>query len=103
MAVWSFRKPVPRHAKFFEKLQEHVPQVSHHRHDIDWASPNCYKHGQEKGIKVSLDPADELIETANGRKFQTILADPPWRFMNRTGRWHLSIGASVVTARWNCR
>lgn len=32
------------------------------------------------------DPAEELIATANGRKFQTILADPPWRFSNRTGK-----------------
>ena len=35
---------------------------------------------------MSLNPADELIATANGLKFQTILADPPWRFMNRTGK-----------------
>lgn len=32
------------------------------------------------------DPAQDLIETANGQKFQTILADPPWRFTNRTGK-----------------
>ncbi len=32
------------------------------------------------------DSARDLIETANGRKFQTILADPPWRFANRTGK-----------------
>ena len=32
------------------------------------------------------DPACDLRETADGRKFQTILADPPWRFMNRTGK-----------------
>ena len=32
------------------------------------------------------DPAAELLEAANGRKFATILADPPWRFTNRTGK-----------------
>ena len=32
------------------------------------------------------DAANDLIATANGRKFQTILADPPWRFANRTGK-----------------
>lgn len=32
------------------------------------------------------DPARELIETANGRRFSAVLADPPWRFSNRTGK-----------------
>lgn len=32
------------------------------------------------------DPARELIETVNGRRFSAILADPPWRFTNRTGK-----------------
>jgi N6-adenosine-specific RNA methylase IME4 len=27
-----------------------------------------------------------LLKTANGEKFGTILADPPWRFSNRTGK-----------------
>ena len=35
---------------------------------------------------MALSPARDLIETANGRKFHTILADPPWRFANRTGK-----------------
>lgn len=29
---------------------------------------------------------ENLLETCNGAKFQTILADPPWRFQNRTGK-----------------
>src|SRR5579863_4664744 len=28
----------------------------------------------------------ELIESANGRRFATILADPPWQFTNKTGK-----------------
>jgi len=32
------------------------------------------------------DPAAELMDFASGRKFATILADPPWRFTNRTGK-----------------
>lgn len=32
------------------------------------------------------NPAQELKEAANGQKFRTILADPPWRFANRTGK-----------------
>ena len=35
---------------------------------------------------MAPNPARDLIETANGRKFHTILADPPWRFANRTGK-----------------
>lgn len=32
------------------------------------------------------DAADELLGFAAGRKFATVLADPPWQFMNRTGK-----------------
>lgn len=31
-------------------------------------------------------PASELLDFAAGRRFGTILADPPWRFVNRTGK-----------------
>lgn len=30
--------------------------------------------------------ADNLLEFASGNLYSTILADPPWRFMNRTGK-----------------
>ena len=30
--------------------------------------------------------AIDLISCARGRKFGTILADPPWQFQNRTGK-----------------
>ena len=30
--------------------------------------------------------ADELLAFAGKKKFGTILADPPWRFINRTGK-----------------
>ncbi|WP_339933322.1 MT-A70 family methyltransferase [uncultured Brevundimonas sp.] len=32
------------------------------------------------------DPNENLRAFANGRKFRTILADPPWQFQNRTGK-----------------
>lgn len=35
---------------------------------------------------MTIRPNDELLSTANGKKFRTILADPPWRFTNRTGK-----------------
>ena len=28
----------------------------------------------------------DLLRVADGRRFATVLADPPWRFMNRTGK-----------------
>jgi len=31
-------------------------------------------------------PADELRRIAAGKRFHTVLADPPWRFENRTGK-----------------
>jgi len=30
--------------------------------------------------------SDDLLSFASGRQFATILADPPWQFMNRTGK-----------------
>lgn len=35
---------------------------------------------------MELDPAHDLMKAANGARFHTILADPPWRFANRTGK-----------------
>jgi N6-adenosine-specific RNA methylase IME4 len=31
-------------------------------------------------------PADDLLDFAAGRRFATVLVDPPWRFENRTGK-----------------
>jgi N6-adenosine-specific RNA methylase IME4 len=31
-------------------------------------------------------PAGELLAFAKGRRFRTIMADPPWRFQNSTGK-----------------
>ena len=35
---------------------------------------------------TQTDPASDLLQFAAGRHFRTVLADPPWRFMNRTGK-----------------
>lgn len=32
------------------------------------------------------DPSADLLGFAKSRKFKTILADPPWQFINRTGK-----------------
>lgn len=32
------------------------------------------------------DPGTDLLNKLQGQKFRTILADPPWRFINRTGK-----------------
>ena len=34
---------------------------------------------------MSLTPSEDLVQSVSGR-FGTILADPPWRFQNRTGK-----------------
>jgi N6-adenosine-specific RNA methylase IME4 len=31
-------------------------------------------------------PSEDLLRFADGRRFATILADPPWQFINRTGK-----------------
>jgi N6-adenosine-specific RNA methylase IME4 len=37
-------------------------------------------------MKTQLTPAQHLVTFAQGKRFGTILADPPWRFQNRTGK-----------------
>lgn len=37
-------------------------------------------------VDSSIPAALDLTRFARGRKFATILADPPWRFTNRTGK-----------------
>ncbi len=34
----------------------------------------------------AMEPAGELLSYAKGRRFRTIMADPPWRFQNSTGK-----------------
>ena len=34
----------------------------------------------------TLDPSANLLSFAAGRRFKTLLADPPWQFQNRTGK-----------------
>jgi N6-adenosine-specific RNA methylase IME4 len=36
--------------------------------------------------QVGYDATLDLVRFARGRKFKTILADPPWRFQNSTGK-----------------
>lgn len=33
-----------------------------------------------------LDPRTDLLKFADGRQFRTVMADPPWRFQNSTGK-----------------
>lgn len=35
---------------------------------------------------MRTEPADDFAAALAGQKFSTILADPPWRFQNRTGK-----------------
>lgn len=40
-------------------------------------------------MSTTRQPADTVIDLAKslrGKRFQTVLADPPWRFINRTGK-----------------
>src|SRR5579864_8889066 len=36
--------------------------------------------------KTESDPAEALRTCLASQRFRTILADPPWRFINRTGK-----------------
>ena len=36
--------------------------------------------------KKSYSPVEDFVESVKGKKYSTILADPPWQFSNRTGK-----------------
>ena len=35
---------------------------------------------------MAADPSQDLVASLGGLRFGTVLADPPWRFVNRTGK-----------------
>jgi hypothetical protein len=37
-------------------------------------------------VILCSDATIDLLATARGKRFGTILADPPWQFQNRTGK-----------------
>jgi N6-adenosine-specific RNA methylase IME4 len=37
-------------------------------------------------LMMTHDPAQDLRQSLADRRFATVLADPPWRFVNRTGK-----------------
>ncbi len=37
-------------------------------------------------LDMTADPSQDLIQFLNGDRFGCVLADPPWRFTNRTGK-----------------
>ena len=36
--------------------------------------------------RSTLSPGADLLALIGGRRFATVLADPPWQFVNRTGK-----------------
>ena len=44
---------------------------------------NLIKHS---GGKHMPDVAEDFLQAVGGKRFRTILADPPWQFQNRTGK-----------------
>jgi N6-adenosine-specific RNA methylase IME4 len=44
------------------------------------------RHNAEKSTAKHADPSAALLAFAGSNRFATLLADPPWRFINRTGK-----------------
>ena len=44
-------------------------------------TPTIYAEDQ-----TGTGPGDDLLAFAGAKRFATVLADPPWRFINRTGK-----------------
>src|SRR5690554_4501215 len=47
---------------------------------------NCNWHNQTTVQGGTMNASQDLLAFSDGRKFRTILADPPWQFQNRTGK-----------------
>jgi N6-adenosine-specific RNA methylase IME4 len=53
------------------------------------ASGSAFVHGLWGTLAMNAEPrsvALDLLRKTEGNAFQTVLADPPWRFINRTGK-----------------
>lgn len=37
-------------------------------------------------MKHMFNPCEDLLHYAGGKKYSTVLVDPPWQFRNRTGK-----------------
>src|SRR5215217_4391811 len=61
-----------------------VPGPGHHTR-LRASSPRRLAENEAMNGEAS-DAAADPLRFADGRKFATILADPPWRFANRTGK-----------------
>lgn len=42
--------------------------------------------GDTTTVETAMDPVQDLAAFAGDRRFATVMADPPWRFVNRTGK-----------------
>ena len=42
--------------------------------------------GDSNTVETTSDPAQDLVAFAGDQRFATVMADPPWRFVNRTGK-----------------
>ena len=50
------------------------------------ASDSRGRRKQMKKAEALPQPADDFRISTGSEKFSTVLADPPWRFINRTGK-----------------
>src|SRR5271167_61244 len=44
------------------------------------------QNSQAPGVTMTDGLAQDLFRRVAGKRFRTILADPPWQFQNRTGK-----------------
>ena len=56
-----------------------------------WDFKGSIRRGRMMKMDISDFPASLDLKNANLGQFGTILADPPWRFSNRTGKMVRSI------------
>ncbi len=73
----------PRHG-FTEDPREPSPALDGMTYAENMKRRVAQRTIQQNGSVSS--PSQDLLEFAAGRRFSTILADPPWRFQNRTGK-----------------
>lgn len=50
------------------------------------AKKDFIEASESDGSDTARSPVEDLAQFAKGKTFKTILADPPWQFVNRTGK-----------------
>ena len=72
--------------KYFLALPMLTSSCSKLIRGISRVAPKAQHATNRQPASINLDPTQDMREFIRDQRFPTILADPPWRFQNSTGK-----------------